>query len=93
MEVGQRLGCALSTAEPLSFWPQYKRNKRWCYRLTKNMDVHALGAHRTYNKHAVNSVTYAMRLIARLIDDTVTSWLSNKTHFITSHNVACKAIL
>lgn len=56
------------------------------------MDVHALGAHRTYNKHAVNSVTYAMRLIARLIDDTVTSWLSNKTHFITSHNVACKAI-
>lgn len=27
-----------------------------------------------------------MRLIARLIDDTVTSWLSNKTHFIMSHN-------
>lgn len=27
-----------------------------------------------------------MRLIARLIDDTVASWLSNKTHFIMSHN-------
>lgn len=71
---------------------KYKRNKG-CVIGRLNMDVHALGAHRTYNKHAVNSVTYAMRLIARLIDDTVTSWLSNKTHFITSHNVACKAIL
>lgn len=39
------------------------------------MVVHALGAHRT--KHALyGAATYAIRLIARLIDDTVTSWLS-----------------
>lgn len=39
------------------------------------MVVHALGAHRT--RHALyGAATYAIRLIARLIDDTVTSWLS-----------------
>lgn len=37
------------------------------------------------HKHSI-LVTYAMRLIARLIDDTVASWLSNKTQFIMSHN-------
>lgn len=43
-----------------------------------------MSAHRT--KHAVcAAVTYAMRLIARLIDDTVTSWLSKDTfHYVTT---------
>lgn len=46
------------------------------------MEVHALSAH---NKSMLTAATYAMRLIARLIDDTVTSWLSKDTfHYVTT---------